>query len=151
MARFEAGIVWEADGDFPGNRYSRAHRWQFDGGAVIPASASPEIVPAPLSDAAAVDPEEALVASAASCHMLWFLSLARDAGFDVLSYRDRAAGTLGRDGDGRLSITRIELDPEVRFRGEEPSPDALRELHETAHDRCFIANSLRTEVVVRDR
>jgi organic hydroperoxide reductase OsmC/OhrA len=83
--------------------------------------------------------------------MLWFLSLARDAGFDVLSYRDQARGRLGRDADGRMAIVRIELDPEIRFNGKQPSPAGLAALHEAAHERCFIANSLRTEVVLRAR
>lgn len=148
MAEYRATIEWRAAGDFAANRYSRAHLWSFDGGAAIPASASPQAVPAPFSDAAAVDPEEALVAAVSSCHMLWFLHLARDAGLAVDSYRDEAAGRLGKDDRGRMAITRVVLRPRIAFSGAAPDPAALARLHEEAHARCFIANSLRGEVVV---
>ncbi|HEX6376145.1 MAG TPA: OsmC family protein [Allosphingosinicella sp.] len=148
MADHLATIEWSADGGFREGRYSRAHRWRFDGGAVVPASASPQVVPPPLSDPAGVDPEEALVASASACHMLWFLHLARDAGLDVAAYRDDARGTMGKDERGRMAVTRIALRPEIAFAGEAPDPEALARLHHEAHERCFIANSLRTEIVV---
>ena len=143
-------IEWRAEGDFAANRYSRAHRWLFDGGAVVPASASPQVVPQPLSDPAGVDPEEALVASASSCHMLWFLHLARDAGLVVDGYRDEAVATMGRDERGRMAISRIVLRPRIDFVGEVPEPAAVARLHEAAHEACFIANSLRCEVVVEE-
>jgi organic hydroperoxide reductase OsmC/OhrA len=101
-----------------------------------------------MSDGSAVDPEEALVASASSCHMLWFLSLAQSAGLEVQSYRDEAEGTLAKDERGRIAITRIVLRPEVMFSGAEPSKEALARLHHEAHEKCFIANSLRSEIVV---
>jgi organic hydroperoxide reductase OsmC/OhrA len=148
MAEHRATIDWTANGDFAANTYSRAHRWHFDGGASVPASASPHVVPVPLSDPAGVDPEEALIASAASCHMLWFLSLAQAAGFIVASYRDEAVGMMGRNAEKRVAITKIELRPEIRFEGRQPSPEELDHLHHEAHDRCFIANSLSTEIVV---
>lgn len=149
MSEHEATVEWRAaGGPFTENRYSRAHTLRFDGGAEVPASASPQVVPEPMSDAAGVDPEEMLIASAASCHMLWFLDLARQAGLDVASYRDAARGTLGRGVDGRLAITRIVLRPEVRFTGEAPDAATLERLHHDAHERCFIANSLKTEIVV---
>ena len=148
MAQYQATIDWQASGGFREGRYSRAHRWEFDGGASVAASSSPGVVPLPYSDPAGVDPEEALVASAASCHMLWFLSLAQKAGFDVASYRDEAVGTIGRDERGRISVTRIELRPAIAFSGREPSAAELAELHHAAHESCFIANSLRTEIVV---
>ncbi|HLL31871.1 MAG TPA: OsmC family protein, partial [Allosphingosinicella sp.] len=135
-------------GGFREGRYSRAHSWSFDGGAVVPASASPHVVPAPLSDPAGVDPEEALVASVSSCHMLWFLHLARDAGLDVVAYRDEALGTMGKDERGRMAVTRILLRPRIEFAGVAPAADALSRLHDEAHERCFIANSLRTQIVV---
>lgn len=112
------------------------------------ASSSPDVVPAPMSDGAGVDPEEALVASAASCHMLWFLSLAHAAGLDVESYADSAEGEMGRIAPGRMAITRIVLRPEIAFAGRQPSPEEVAELHHEAHERCFIANSLRSEIVV---
>ena len=148
MADHVATVEWRCDGDFREGRYSRAHRWSFDGGAVVPASASPHVVPAPMSDSAGVDPEEALVASASSCHMLWFLHLARDAGFDVAAYRDPALGTMGKDDRGRMAVTRIVLRPEIEFAGAAPDSETLARLHHGAHEKCFIANSLRTEIVV---
>jgi organic hydroperoxide reductase OsmC/OhrA len=148
MADHVATIEWRSDGGFREGRYSRAHRWTFDGGTVVPASASPHVVPAPMSDAAGVDPEEALVASVSSCHMLWFLHLARDAGLDVAAYRDQARGTMGKDERGAMAVTRIVLRPEIDFAGEAPDPATLAQLHHEAHEQCFIANSLRSEIVV---
>lgn len=148
MAEHLATIEWRSDGGFREGRYSRAHSWRFDGGAVVPASASPHVVREPMSDPAGVDPEEALVASASSCHMLWFLHLARDAGLDVAAYRDPAVGTMGKDERGRMGVIRIALRPEIEFAGEAPDPETLARLHHEAHERCFIANSLRTEIVV---
>ena len=143
-----ATIAWARDGDFAANSYRRRHTWQFDGGTEVPGSSSPHVVPAPLSDPSAVDPEEALVASAASCHMLWFLHVAREAGFVVERYRDAARGTMGRDERGRVAMLRIVLRPEIDFAGDRPDPAALASLHDDAHARCVIANSLRTEIVV---
>jgi organic hydroperoxide reductase OsmC/OhrA len=148
MAEHEATVEWSADGHFADGGYSRGHSWRFDGGAVVRASSSPQVVPAPMSDPAGVDPEEALVASASSCHMLWFLSLAREAGFDVASYRDEARGTMGRDDRKRIAVTRITLRPRIAFAGRPPDADALARLHHEAHEKCFIANSLRSEIVV---
>ena len=148
MSDHLATIEWSLDGDFADNLYARGHVWRFDGGAEIPASSSPQVVPPPLSDPAAVDPEEALVAAASSCHMLWFLHLARDAGLVVLRYRDAATGTMGRDDRGRMALLRIVLRPEIAFDGPAPEPALLAGLHEAAHERCFIANSLRSEIVI---
>lgn len=148
MTDYPATVEWRSNGDFREGRYSRAHSWSFDGGAVVPASASPHVVPPPLSDPAGVDPEEALVASVSSCHMLWFLHLARDAGLEVAAYRDEALGTMGKDDRGRMAMTRIVLHPEIDFAGEAPGADAVARLHEEAHERCFIANSLRTQILV---
>jgi organic hydroperoxide reductase OsmC/OhrA len=148
MSRHGARIVWRAQGDFAEGRYSRTHAWRFDGGAEVIASASPEVVPVPLGDPAGVDPEEALVAAVASCHMLWFLDLARRAGFRVASYEDAAEGEMGRIAPGRHAIVRIVLRPAILFDGPAPDAEALARLHAAAHDACFIANSLRSEVVV---
>jgi organic hydroperoxide reductase OsmC/OhrA len=148
MAKHDAVIEWRSDGNFASGRYSRAHEWRFDGGAVVRGSSSPSVVPLPMSDPAAVDPEEALVAAAASCHMLWFLSLAHGAGFEIESYRDEAQGTMGKDDRGRIVIELIRLKPAILFAGRQPSRDELDALHHEAHDRCFIANSLRSEIVV---
>lgn len=148
MADYFATIDWRSHGGFGEGRYNRAHSWSFDGGAVVPASASPHVVPAPMSDPAGVDPEEALVASVSSCHMLWFLHVARDSGLDVATYRDEARGTMGKDDRGRMAMIRIVLRPEIEFVGQGPGAEALARLHREAHERCFIANSLRTEIVV---
>lgn len=147
--RYEARIAWRrGDATFSDNRYSRGHEWIFDGGVKVPASSSPAIVPR-YSVERAVDPEEALVASASSCHMLWFLSLAASRGFVVDSYVDDAVGVMEKNADGKLAITRITLRPRIAFSGE-ATPDAvsLDELHGDAHASCFIANSLKSEIVV---
>ena len=151
MGGHTARLSWRSDGEFATGRYSRRHEWRFDGGAVVVGSASPDVVPVPMSDPAAVDPEEALVASVASCHMLWFLDLARQAGFSVAEYEDAAEGVMGRIAPGRMALTRIALRPRIRFEGQAPGEAELAQLHEQAHSRCFIANSLKTEVVVEAR
>jgi organic hydroperoxide reductase OsmC/OhrA len=148
MSRHDAIVEWEADGGFADGSYSRGHIWRFDGGAVVRGSSSPHVVPAPMSDPAGVDPEEALIASASSCHLLWFLHVARDAGFDVARYRDEASGTIGRDERRRMAVTRIVLRPRIDFSGRQPDSETLARLHHEAHEKCFIANSLRCEIVV---
>jgi organic hydroperoxide reductase OsmC/OhrA len=149
MKQFEANLLWErGDQTFTDGRYSRAHAWRFDGGLTLPASSSPLSVPLPMSDAAALDPEEALVAAASSCHMLFFLSLAAARGHIVDRYEDDAVGTLGPDERGRLAITRIVLRPRIVFAGPAPDTATLADLHDDAHARCYIAQSLRGEVVV---
>ncbi len=148
MSEYTAVVLWERNGDtFTDNRYSRGHRWQFDGGVEVAASSSPHSVPLPLSVAAAVDPEEAFVASLSSCHMLWFLNLAAERGFLVERYRDEALGVLAKDAQGKLVMTTVTLRPEVRFGGEK-LPDAIEqaELHYESHERCFIARSVKTLV-----
>lgn len=147
MAEHLATVEWRSDGQFRDGRHSRVHEIAFDGGATLKGSASPQVVPVPMSDPAAVDPEELLVASAATCHMLWFLDLAQRAGLDVSAYRDEAKGMMGKL-DGRIAITRIVLRPRVEFVGEAPDAEAIARLHHDAHERCFIANSLKSEVVV---
>ena len=116
MSRHVAEIGWRSDGEFTSGRYSRRHEIRFDGGAIVTGSSSPDVVPAPMSDPAGVDPEEALVAAAASCHMLWFLDLARRAGLDVAAYRDQAEGEMGRNAAGKTAIVRIALRPRHRLR-----------------------------------
>ncbi|MES2296186.1 MAG: OsmC family protein [Pseudomonadota bacterium] len=150
MQEFKASLDWQrGDQDFAGQRYSRAHIWAFDGGLRVPASSSPLSVPLPMSDPGAVDPEEALVAAAASCHMLFFLSLAAQQGFMVDRYSDSAVGILALDEDGRMAITRITLRPAIVFSGEcRPDAAQLDELHHAAHERCYIANSIKGEIVV---
>ncbi|MCB1979056.1 MAG: OsmC family protein [Burkholderiaceae bacterium] len=148
MAQHSATILWErGDQDFLGQRYSRRHRIAFDGGAEIAGSSSPHVVPLPWSDPAAIDPEEAFVASLSSCHMLWFLSLAARRGFCVDRYRDAAFGLMDKNAEGRLAMTLVTLRPEARFSGALlPTQEQIAELHHQAHLSCFIANSVRTEL-----
>ena len=149
MSEHVATIEWSrGDQAFADNRYSRAHDWRFDGGAVVRGSSAPTSVPLPMSDPAAVDPEEAFVAALSSCHMLFFLAFAAKAGFVVDRYRDAAVGVLGRDDRGRTSMTVVTLRPEVAFAGDAPDAEALADLHHRAHEACYIANSVRTGVRV---
>ena len=148
MGEYRATIEWSRNGAvFTDNRYSRGHRWRFDGGVEVPASSSPRVVPLPLSVEAAVDPEEAFVASLSSCHMLSFLYLAAKRGLKVESYRDEAVGVLAKNASGRLVMTRVTLRPEVDFDpGHRPTDEILMEIHHQAHEECFIAGSVKTEV-----
>ncbi|MBZ0144001.1 MAG: OsmC family protein [Rhodocyclaceae bacterium] len=148
MSTYSATIRWQRNGAaFTDQRYSRAHAWHFDGGAVVPGSSSPDNVPLPFSDAAAVDPEEAFVAALSSCHMLWFLHLAARAGFVVNRYEDCAAGVMAKNAEGRLAMTRVTLRPRVEFAGEKlPGRADIEALHHAAHEECFIANSVKSEV-----
>ena len=153
MSEYVATIEWSRDGQtFSDNRYSRAHDWRFDGGAVVRGSSAPSSVPVPMSDPAAVDPEEALVAAVSSCHMLFFLAFAAKAGFVVDAYRDEASATMGRDDRGKTSITAVTLRPAVVFSGDRtPDAAALDDLHHRAHEHCYIANSIRAGVTVEPR
>lgn len=148
MSVYTAEVLWQRDGqDFTGNRYSRRHVLRFDGGAEVPGSSSPHVVPLPMSDASAVDPEEMFIASLSSCHMLWFLSLAAKQRFVVDRYVDAATGVMEKSREGQMAMTVVTLRPQVTFSGErEPTRDELERLHHAAHDACFIANSVRTEV-----
>ena len=143
-----ATVHWQNSGEkLRSNRYSRVHTWTFDGGKVIDASSSPDIVPVPMSDASAVDPEEAFVASLSSCHMLWFLSIAAKAGFEVVAYRDEAVGEMQTNEAGKEWIGNVRLRPKVTWSGQrEPSAAEMAQLHERAHADCFIANSVKTEI-----
>jgi organic hydroperoxide reductase OsmC/OhrA len=153
MAEHVAIVEWNREGAvFTDNRYSRAHTWTFDGGAVVHASASPHVMPAPLSVAANVDPEEAFVAAIASCHMLWFLSLAATAGIVVERYQDRAAGTMSKNQAGQLWVSKVVLSPAIAWAGpRQPGVEEVERLHEAAHENCFIANSVKTDIVVAHR
>jgi len=148
MSSYSAEVSWQRHGeDFLGNRYSRRHLLRFDGGLEVPGSSSPHVVPVPMSDAAALDPEEAFVASLSSCHMLWFLSIAAKRRFCVDSYLDKAEGVMAKNADGKLAMTVVTLRPAVSFSGERlPTREELGKLHHEAHEACFIANSVRTEV-----
>ncbi len=148
MAEYKSTVVWARNGAvFTDNRYSRGHRWVFDGGVEVAASSSPHVVPLPFSVEEAVDPEEAFVASLSSCHMLSFLWVAAKRGFVVESYRDEAVGVLRKNDEGKLAMTRVTLRPEVRFAAGPPTTsDEVEAMHHEAHEQCFIASSVKTDV-----
>jgi organic hydroperoxide reductase OsmC/OhrA len=150
MQEFEAKLVWQRGAQpFTDQRYSRAHEWIFDGGLHVPASSSPLSVPLPMSEAANLDPEEALVAAVSSCHMLFFLSIAAQRGFVVDDYRDHALGIMDRNAEGKMAMTRITLRPAIAFSGaRQPGAAELDAIHHAAHDQCYIANSIKADVVV---
>jgi organic hydroperoxide reductase OsmC/OhrA len=150
MSTYTATIRWtgDPDTDFAKGQYSRAHEWSFDGGLTVPASPSPHIVPAPWNDPAGVDPEEAFVAALSSCHMLFFVDFARRAGFVVDAYVDEAEGVLDKRADGKMAMTRVTLRPRIDFSGNQPDAAQIADLHHRAHEACFIANSVTTEVTV---
>jgi organic hydroperoxide reductase OsmC/OhrA len=150
MSSYFATIDWQRDGaDFAGGSYSRAHEWRFDGGAVVRGSSSPHVVPVPMSDETAVDPEEAFVASLSSCHMLWFLDLTHRRGFTVDAYSDAAEGVMAKNAEGRIAMTEVTLRPRVTFSGAKlPTRDEVEALHHRAHERCFIASSVKSDVRV---
>ena len=148
MAQYTAEISWQRNGkDFLSNRYSRKQLLRFDGGIEVVGSSSPHVVPLPYSVSAAVDPEEAFVASLSSCHMLWFLSIAAKRKFCVDAYADNAIGVMDKNAVGKMAMTIVTLRPKVTFSGDKlPTQAQVEELHHQAHEQCFIANSVKTEV-----
>lgn len=150
MHTYEATITWNRnDHAFVDNRYSRGHMWSFDGGAQVAASSSPLVVPLPMSVAANVDPEEALVAAASSCHMLFFLSIAAKRGFVIDRYVDRAFGIMEKNAEGKVAMTQITLRPQIDFGGEsKPTEEELARMHHESHEQCYIANSLKADIRV---
>lgn len=150
MSDYIARIAWQRHPDeaFTDNRYHRRHEMHFDGGAVVPGSSAVSSVPLPWSDPSAVDPEEAFTASLSSCHLLWFLHLAAKAGWRVDRYVDDAVGVMARNARGKVAMTRVTLRPAVEFGGDSrPSRAEVERLHHHAHEECYIANSVTTEVV----
>jgi organic hydroperoxide reductase OsmC/OhrA len=147
MSEYSAVINWvRSDSElFSDNKYSRGHTWRFDGGAIVHASSAPQVVPVPLSVEANVDPEEAFVASLSSCHMLWFLYLAADKKYVVDAYEDKAIGTMAKNTEGKLAMTEVILRPYVS--GNIPEAE-LKKIHHEAHEKCFIANSVKTNVKI---
>jgi organic hydroperoxide reductase OsmC/OhrA len=151
LASYEATVRWQRQPDerFIDGRYSRAHEWQFDGGARVHASASPHVVKVPFADPSGVDPEEAFVAAIASCHMLFFLGFAAKGGFAIAAYEDNAVGVMSKTGEGREWMTRVTLRPRVAFTGDKrPTAEEVDALHHQAHEACYIANSVKTEVII---
>ncbi len=148
MSEYTATVEWQrGEQNFLDDCYSRRHTLRFDGGAELAGSSSPSVVRLPMSDASAVDPEEMLVASLSSCHMLWFLSIAAARKFCVDSYVDDASGVMARNAEGKMAMTVVTLKPLVVFSGDhQPSVEQVHALHHKAHAECFIANSVKTEV-----
>lgn len=148
MAYYSAEVLWlREEQDFLDSRYSRKHLIRFDGGLEIPGSSSPHVVALPMSDASAVDPEEAFIASLSSCHMLWLLSIAAKQKFRVDRYFDAAVGVMGKNAEGKIAMTVVTLRPEVQFSGTLlPTREQIGQMHHEAHEQCFIANSVKTEV-----
>jgi organic hydroperoxide reductase OsmC/OhrA len=149
MSDHQVTIDWKRETpDFAYESYNRDHDWHFDAGIVVRASAAP----AYMGGESCVDPEEAFVASLSSCHMLTFLAIASRKQFVMDAYHDEAVGILGKDAAGRLAITTVTLRPRVQFSGEKtPTPAELTQMHEQAHHACFIANSVKTDVIVDPR
>lgn len=154
MSEYSAVIRWARGDDeaFSDNQYSRGHMWEFDGGVTVPASSSPHVVPLPFSVEGNVDPEEAFIAALSSCHMLTFLGIAAKQKYVINSYVDDAVGVLEEDESGRSSVTKVTLRPDIVFSGNKiPTAKQLEKLHHLAHKNCFIANSVKTEIVVEMR
>lgn len=150
MSEFIAIVKWNRAEDevFSDNKYSRGHTWEFDGGVTVPASSSPHVVPLPYSVEANVDPEEAFVATLSSCHMLVFLSIAAKRKYIIEDYVDNAVGVLASNADGKTAVTKVVLRPKVTFSGDrQPSLKQLEKMHHQSHENCFIANSVKTEVI----
>jgi organic hydroperoxide reductase OsmC/OhrA len=150
MSQHKATIRWRSDeGDFVRGKYSREHTWSFDGGVTIPASPSPSVVRPPYSNPEAVDPEEAFVAAISSCHMLTFLYLASQRGYDVGAYDDEAVGEMTKNEHGVPWVSAVVLSPRIEYRGvRAPTESEERELHEQAHHGCFISNSVKTRISI---
>jgi len=153
MSTYTATVVWaRATGAiFKDNKYSRGHLWRFDGGTVVPASSSPKVVPLPLSKEDAVDPEEAFIASLSSCHLLFFLFYAAKAGFVIDHYEDEAVGEMGKNAQGAMAMLKVRLRPKVAWAEKTPSAGELDQLHHRAHESCYIANSVKTEILIEPR
>ncbi len=152
MSEYTATIAWarSADSRFTDGRYSRGHSWKFDCGITIPASSSPHVVPLPYSIEENVDPEEAFIAAISSCHMLSFLSIAAGKKFIVDEYVDNVTGVLAKNAEGKYAMTRVTLRPKARFSGEQiPTSGQIALMHHEAHRECFIANSVKTEIVTK--
>jgi organic hydroperoxide reductase OsmC/OhrA len=153
MSNYVATVVWTRapDAPFKDNKYSRAHEWRFDGGAVVKGSSAPSSVRVPLSDPTAVDPEEALVAALSSCHMLFFLAYAASAGFVIDRYEDDAVGEMGKNDKGRTAMVKVTLRPRITWVGTPPGAEQLDQLHHRSHESCYIANSVTAEILIEPR
>jgi organic hydroperoxide reductase OsmC/OhrA len=148
MSEHKAMIKWSLSGDFLKGSYSREHTWTFDGGVTVPASPAPTSVKPPYSNASNVDPEEAFVAAISSCHMLTFLWVASRKGFHITSYEDQAVGVMTKNERGVPWVSAVTLHPRVVYSGNHPTQDVEEQLHHQAHEDCYIANSVKTQITV---
>ena len=148
MSEYRATVEWQLEGEFKYATYSRAHAIDFGHGIQLPGNAAPGNVPKTVQWKPGADPEQQFVASLSTCHMLWFLHLAHDAKLVVARYRDEASGVLAKDAEGRMAMTQVTLRPAVTFAGAKPTPEQFTQLHHKTHERCFIANSVTSEVIV---
>ena len=151
MSDYRATVEWKLDGEFKYASYSRAHAIDFGHGLRLPGNAGQGNVPATVQWTPGADPEQQFVASLSTCHMLWFLHLAHDAKFVVQHYRDEASGVLAKNAEGRMAMTQVTLRPAVGFSGTPPTPEPFAQLHENTHHRCFIANSVKSDIVIDPR
>jgi organic hydroperoxide reductase OsmC/OhrA len=147
MQEYRATVEWQLHGKFEYATYSRAHEIDYGHGLRLPGNAAPWNIPKSVQWTPGADPEQQFVAALSTCHMLWFLHLAHDAKLVVERYRDEASGVLARDARGRMAMTRVTLRPAVSFSGAAPTPGEHERLHHQAHEKCFIANSVTSEVV----
>ena len=152
MSDYKATIEWTRQtADFDYKTYNRTHTLSFEGGIRVPASAAPGNIPSTAAGASGVDPEQGFIASISSCHMLWFLHIAWQAKYIVDRYLDEATGVLEKNAEGHMAMTRVTLRPAVTFAGRQPSEEEHAQLHKRAHDKCFVANSVKTEVTVEPK
>lgn len=151
MSEYRATVEWQLEGEFRYATYSRAHAIDFGHGIGLPGNAAPGNVPRTVQWTPGADPEQQFVASLSTCHMLWFLHLAHDAKFVVQHYRDEASGVLAKNAEGRMAMTQVTLRPAVTFAGAEPTAEQFTQLHHKTHERCFIASSVKSEVIVEPR
>ena len=151
MSEYRATVEWQLEGEFEYATYSRAHAIDFGHGIGLPGNAAPGNVPRTVQWTPGADPEQQFVASLSTCHMLWFLHLAHDAKLVVERYRDEASGVLAKNAEGRMAMTQVTLRPAVTFAGIKPTPEQFAQLHHETHERCFIANSVKSEVIVEPR
>ncbi len=149
--KYTASVCWKKKDteSFADNKYSRKHTWAFDGGTEMPASSSPQVVPTPMSDASAVDPEEAFIAAISSCHMLFFLSIAAGSSYIIETYEDNAEGIMSKNERGQMVMEEINLNPRIIFSGPNiPSSEQINSLHDSAHKKCYLANSVKSTIKV---
>lgn len=145
MSEHKINLTWERTSeDFTTKTYNREHSVRFSGGSELKVTAAPEY----MGDPSISNPEELMVAALSSCHMLTFLFMAAMKNLVVDHYADDAVGKLGKNAAGKMALTEVVLRPQITFSGTQPDAATLDQLHHKAHENCFIANSVSTEVKV---